>query len=797
MRKLILFTLSGVLAFAQQTTNNATNFGTNVVQNSAQNNGGYIRFSPISYNPFNGSGCVDAYGNTVQQPITTQGAKSFGPDDLLLWNSLSPVLPENGVGCPAATLTANINTTVTTVPVSTAVNIANNNVIQIDTEQMLVTAGGGVVGATNLTVIRSYNVNLYPAPGVVASHTAGTVIGNTLPVNLLYGINTNGYFFARAGLATDQPYYNSIQSYTGGVQAAGYVAGGFYPAGQVVCTAMSGSTCTATRTLVTAEYLGGHVDTGHSAGPPICTGGFPCLASDRNIATATNPLTGNEGLVQGMIYWDDSLACERVYNGTSWSCLGGSSAAGYYCVAGGTSSAITCTSSPAGMTYTTGVSISVLMTVNNAASATININALGAASIHASGSSIGANVLIAGSTYTLQYDGTEFNLVSTTAPGSNTQVIYNSGGLLGATSNFTYASSTLTVAGVTGTSGNYTNGIIAPVFNCANTVGSGGSNVPCLQQYGGTFKIYGNGDAQLQQIELTGGGAGYTFVGNSYGLTGSGTFTANSMTATNLTLTKAVSGLIANGSVNLGYGISPGATAAVVVGTSGYATINSDGKAYFPGICTNGVPSAEVCSYGLTSAGALTIASGTLGGTAITANTYATALNQSLTSSSSPSFSYLTSTLGLTVNGSSGGITVGTNNGSTATSGAGLLINKTGAVYSMLGYDISGVCGFGTGYSGASCTSDGTLKTNIASISGNALSDVLALRPVTFNWKDSGQPGMGFIAQEVQTAVPDFSPLLVTTNVDSGKLSLAMTNMIPLLVKSIQELQAQIDALKK
>ena len=72
----------------------------------------------------------------------------------------------------------------------------------------------------------------------------------------------------------------------------------------------------------------------------------------------------------------------------------------------------------------------------------------------------------------------------------------------------------------------------------------------------------------------------------------------------------------------------------------------------------------------------------------------------------------------------------------------------------------------------------------------------MALRPVTYNWNSTGASGMGLIAQEVQAAIPDFKEFLVTLNPDSGKLALSMTNIVPLLIRAVQEMQVEIDVLK-
>ena len=135
--------------------------------------------------------------------------------------------------------------------------------------------------------------------------------GVPLPVETDYGLNTNGYLFPRGGLSTDLPEYNSIQSLQGGMTANSYTAGVLYPTGTVVCTATTGSSCTGTTTLGSPAYLGGHVDVGHSRGVP----------QGSSITASSNPFSGGEGLVAGMLYYDDALGCLNVYSGSAWTCL--------------------------------------------------------------------------------------------------------------------------------------------------------------------------------------------------------------------------------------------------------------------------------------------------------------------------------------------------------------------------------------------------------------------------------------------------------------------------------------------
>jgi hypothetical protein len=94
-------------------------------------------------------------------------------------------------------------------------------------------------------------------------------------------------------------------------------------------------------------------------------------------------------------------------------------------------------------------------------------------------------------------------------------------------------------------------------------------------------------------------------------------------------------------------------------------------------------------------------------------------------------------------------------------------------------------------------SSDARLKKNIEPIaSSSGLSAVEALRPVTFNWVDpaSGTAQQtGFIAQEVQKVLPNVVSVGDATPLTpDGTLSINYNAMIPSLVKSIQEQQAQI-----
>jgi len=89
--------------------------------------------------------------------------------------------------------------------------------------------------------------------------------------------------------------------------------------------------------------------------------------------------------------------------------------------------------------------------------------------------------------------------------------------------------------------------------------------------------------------------------------------------------------------------------------------------------------------------------------------------------------------------------------------------------------------------------SDVSLKENIRDLD-KGLETILALQPRRFDWKNGdGNDIMGFVAQEVETVLPE----LVHDykyNHEETKLGLKMGDMIPSLVKAIQEQQATIES---
>ena len=95
--------------------------------------------------------------------------------------------------------------------------------------------------------------------------------------------------------------------------------------------------------------------------------------------------------------------------------------------------------------------------------------------------------------------------------------------------------------------------------------------------------------------------------------------------------------------------------------------------------------------------------------------------------------------------------------------------------------------------------SDYRLKESVKPIS-NGLARVNSLKPSSYNWKSDGSVGEGFIAHELAEAVPAaVSGEKDALNADGSikAQSVDMSRIIPILVAAIQELAAEVNALKK
>ena len=87
----------------------------------------------------------------------------------------------------------------------------------------------------------------------------------------------------------------------------------------------------------------------------------------------------------------------------------------------------------------------------------------------------------------------------------------------------------------------------------------------------------------------------------------------------------------------------------------------------------------------------------------------------------------------------------------------------------------------------ASCSSSLRYKNNVNNLT-LGLDAVAKLHPVTFNWKDSGQADLGFVAEDVNQV----TPLLTTLNAQGQIEGVKYDRITAVLVKGMQEQQAQI-----
>lgn len=86
-------------------------------------------------------------------------------------------------------------------------------------------------------------------------------------------------------------------------------------------------------------------------------------------------------------------------------------------------------------------------------------------------------------------------------------------------------------------------------------------------------------------------------------------------------------------------------------------------------------------------------------------------------------------------------------------------------------------------------SSDRSLKTNIRTIA-DPLALVDSLRGVRFDWIESGEPSVGFIAQEVKAVLPE-----VVHGMDGG-LSVGYSNIIAVAIEAIKALKAENTTLR-
>ena len=168
---------------------------------------------------------------------------------------------------------------------------------------------------------------------------------------------------------------------------------------------------------------------------------------------------------------------------------------------------------------------------------------------------------------------------------------------------------------------------------------------------------------------------------------------------------------------------------------------------------------------------------------------------------------------GLFMRSLSGGTQVGTgtiatqNNGDmkfftgSTSEGLRMTIGSTGRI-NMFGLDAKGTTGSDVRYNTSTSelyylTSSKRYKTNIVNLE-SSLDKINALRPVRFKDIKTGDDTCGLIAEETFEIIPDVVFTKKIEGFDEPQIEgLNYSDLVPFLIKSIQELKAEVDLLKK
>ena len=107
-------------------------------------------------------------------------------------------------------------------------------------------------------------------------------------------------------------------------------------------------------------------------------------------------------------------------------------------------------------------------------------------------------------------------------------------------------------------------------------------------------------------------------------------------------------------------------------------------------------------------------------------------------------------------------------------------------------YGTGTTCVIGDGVGATNCTSDIRLKDNIETLESE-LTNIMALRPVTFSWKDKNKDqttNTGFIAQEVQSIYPN-----IVRTVYDDYLGIDYAALVVPTIKAVQEINLNLEGI--
>ena len=218
--------------------------------------------------------------------------------------------------------------------------------------------------------------------------------------------------------SSGQYYTQRGSSGSGTVNSASTGQLGYYPAGGA---GVSGSGCIVGGLLNADLTCESFTTTGSLAGevdlyPPASSTSYIGLVAPASIPTTyTLQLPGTAPSNQLLSF---GAPASGVSTG-SWINVptgGGTSAGSVYCLGSGTNT-ISCAGTPAPSSYITGMTVSLLAGGSNTGPVTLNIASIGPVSVLLNGTSLAAGQIIFGYSYSLYYDGAEFNVVYPIVPG--------------------------------------------------------------------------------------------------------------------------------------------------------------------------------------------------------------------------------------------------------------------------------------------------------------------------------------------------------------------------------------------
>ncbi len=137
-------------------------------------------------------------------------------------------------------------------------------------------------------------------------------------------------------------------------------------------------------------------------------------------------------------------------------------------------------------------------------------------------------------------------------------------------------------------------------------------------------------------------------------------------------------------------------------------------------------------------------------------------------------------------------------NTSSCVIGNDLAANGTGITTLFVQAGNSGGVNLTSGATAWTSASDERLK-NVTGTYTSALKDIAQIQAVKFTWKadKESKPQVGVIAQSIQSIVPEaIDSVRISKEDETEYLSVRYTELIPLMIASIQELKAEVDSLK-